>query len=92
MERESLTRQAGFAGILSRLADVVAALIVRGWVENGCGERSGLVQAMRDPTSESGDCCDASGAQEKTGRWRGWPAWQAVRAQCLPDGFSMPPA
>lgn len=49
MERESLQRQAGFAGILSRLADVVAALIVRGWVENGCGKGSGLVQAMRDP-------------------------------------------
>ena len=49
MERESRTRQAGFAGILSRLADVVAALIVRGWVENGCGQSSGLVQAMRDP-------------------------------------------
>ncbi len=49
MERESRTRHAGFAGILSRLADVVAALIVRGWVENGCGQGSGLVQAMRDP-------------------------------------------
>ncbi|MGP2487058.1 cupin domain-containing protein [Pantoea ananatis] len=49
MERESRTRHAGHAGILSRLADVVAALVVRGWVENGCGQSSGLVQAMRDP-------------------------------------------
>ncbi|WP_017347324.1 AraC family transcriptional regulator [Pantoea sp. A4] len=49
MEREACTRHAGSAGILSRLADVVAALIVRGWVENGCGAGSGLVQALRDP-------------------------------------------
>lgn len=49
MERESRTRHAGHAGILSRLADVVAATVVRGWVENGCGQSSGLVQAMRDP-------------------------------------------
>ena len=34
-----MTRQVGFAGILARLADVVAALIVRGWVEAGCGKR-----------------------------------------------------
>ncbi|KAF0857135.1 AraC family transcriptional regulator [Pantoea dispersa] len=49
MERETRQRKAGFAGILSRLADVVAAQIVRGWVENGCGQGSGLVQALRDP-------------------------------------------
>ncbi|CAM8673813.1 cupin domain-containing protein [Kluyvera sp. M-M157-B] len=49
MERESLSRQVGFAGILARLADVVAALIVRGWVEAGCGKASGWVQVLRDP-------------------------------------------
>lgn len=49
MERESMTRQAGFAGILARLADVVAALIVRGWVEAGCGKATGWVQVLRDP-------------------------------------------
>lgn len=49
MERETRQRKAGFASILSRLADVVAAQIVRGWVENGCGQGSGLVQALRDP-------------------------------------------
>ena len=49
MERESLTRQAGYAGILARLADVVAALIVRGWVECGCGNATGWVQVLRDP-------------------------------------------
>ena len=48
MERESLTRQAGYAGILARLADVVAALIVRGWVECGCGNATGWVQVLRD--------------------------------------------
>lgn len=49
MEREAMTRQAGFAGILARLADVVAALIVRGWVEAGCGKANGWLQVLRDP-------------------------------------------
>ncbi|UYA59174.1 Transcriptional regulator, AraC family [Pectobacterium sp. F1-1] len=49
MERESMMRQVGFAGILARLADVVAALIVRRWVEAGCGKATGWVQVLRDP-------------------------------------------
>jgi len=49
MERESCSERAGFAGILARLADVVAAFIVRGWVECGCGDATGWVQALRDP-------------------------------------------
>lgn len=49
MERESLAKRAGFAGILARLADVVSAMIVRGWVECGCGDATGWVQALRDP-------------------------------------------
>lgn len=49
MERESSTERAGYAGILARLADVVAAFIVRGWVECGCGDAMGWVQALRDP-------------------------------------------
>lgn len=49
MEREARDARAGFAGILSRLADVVAALIVRAWVECGCGDATGWVAALRDP-------------------------------------------
>jgi AraC-like DNA-binding protein len=49
MERESCAERAGFAGILARLADVVAACIVRGWVECGCGDASGWVRALHDP-------------------------------------------
>ncbi|KAF1004890.1 MAG: RCS-specific HTH-type transcriptional activator RclR [Luteibacter sp.] len=49
MERESCTKRAGFAGVFSRLADVVAAFIVRAWVECGCGDATGWVQALRDP-------------------------------------------
>ncbi|OVZ58332.1 AraC family transcriptional regulator [Pigmentiphaga sp. NML080357] len=49
MERETCTRRAGFAGILARLADVVSAFIVRGWVECGCGSATGWVEALRDP-------------------------------------------
>lgn len=49
MEREARGERAGFAGILARLADVVSALIVRAWVESGCGDASGWVEALRDP-------------------------------------------
>ncbi len=49
MEREMATERAGTAGILARLADVVAATIVRGWVECGCGDATGWVEALRDP-------------------------------------------
>lgn len=49
MERESCLERAGFAAVLARLADVVAAFIVRGWVECGCGDAAGWVQALRDP-------------------------------------------
>ena len=49
MERESLVLQAGHMGILARLAEVVAALIVRGWVAGGCGGASGWLSALQDP-------------------------------------------
>ncbi|OCC06129.1 AraC family transcriptional regulator [Labrys sp. WJW] len=49
MEREVLTERVGSAGILARLADVVSASIVRGWVECGCGETAGWLDALRDP-------------------------------------------
>lgn len=49
MKREICSGRIGFAGILARLADVVAAMIVRGWVECGCDDASGLVAALRDP-------------------------------------------
>ncbi|QEL12930.1 AraC family transcriptional regulator [Kushneria phosphatilytica] len=49
MAREAKLERAGAAGILSRLADVVAASIVRGWVESGCGDVGGWVEALRDP-------------------------------------------
>ncbi|MEE4079759.1 AraC family transcriptional regulator [Pseudomonas viridiflava] len=49
MERESLTLQPGHIGILARLAEVVAALIVRSWVADGCGSATGWLSALRDP-------------------------------------------
>ncbi|AMQ84355.1 AraC family transcriptional regulator [Pseudomonas sp. 22105] len=49
MEREVSAARVGFAGILARLADVVAAMVVRGWVECACGNASGLIAALRDP-------------------------------------------
>lgn len=38
----------GSAGVLARLTDVIAALIVRGWVECGCDNTSGVITALRD--------------------------------------------
>ncbi|UNK41299.1 AraC family transcriptional regulator [Luteimonas sp. S4-F44] len=49
MQREVCAARIGFSGILARLADAVAAMIVRGWVECGCDNASGLVAALRDP-------------------------------------------
>ncbi len=49
MQREVCSARIGFAGILARLADVVAAMIVRGWIECGCDNSSGLVTALHDP-------------------------------------------
>jgi len=49
MEREACQRRAGFAGILARLAEVVAASIIRGWAECGCGDATGWIEALRDP-------------------------------------------
>lgn len=48
MEREVSAARIGYSGILARLADVVAAMIVQGWVECACGNASGLVAALRD--------------------------------------------
>lgn len=49
MESEVCGRRVGFAGILGRLADVLSAIIVRGWIECGCDGASGVVDALRDP-------------------------------------------
>ncbi len=39
----------GASGILARLADVMAAQIIRSWVEHGCGDAAGWIAAVRDP-------------------------------------------
>ncbi|GBQ80556.1 AraC family transcriptional regulator [Acetobacter malorum DSM 14337] len=49
MEQEARAGRVGDAGILARLADVVMAVIVRGWVECGCGNSSAFVTALREP-------------------------------------------
>ncbi|OKH98158.1 AraC family transcriptional regulator [Streptomyces sp. CB02923] len=49
MKCETCSARVGFAGILARLAEVAAAMIVRGWIECGCDNSSGLVAALRDP-------------------------------------------
>jgi AraC-like DNA-binding protein/mannose-6-phosphate isomerase-like protein (cupin superfamily) len=49
MEREAKAGKAGQAGIMARLAEVVAALIVRGWAASECGNAGGWVAALLDP-------------------------------------------
>lgn len=49
MAREVKLERVGSAGIVARLADVLAAIIIRSWVERGCGDSSGWIAAVRDP-------------------------------------------
>lgn len=49
MERETCTPRAGSVGVMARLADVLAASIVRGWVECGGDNAIGWFEALRDP-------------------------------------------
>ncbi|HEV7260886.1 MAG TPA: AraC family transcriptional regulator [Bosea sp. (in: a-proteobacteria)] len=49
MGREVAMDRVGAGGILARLADVLAATIMRTWVERGCGEAKGWIAAARCP-------------------------------------------
>jgi AraC-like DNA-binding protein len=48
MTSELALDRVGAGGMLTRLADVVAAALIRNWVEKGCGS-AGWVAAARDP-------------------------------------------
>ncbi|KAB0678062.1 AraC family transcriptional regulator [Aureimonas leprariae] len=49
MNAEMCLSRIGAGGILARLADVLAAKIIRAWIEHGCGDATGWIAAMRDP-------------------------------------------
>lgn len=49
MEREASMDRIGAYGILARLADVLAASIIRAWVECGYGNSTGWMAAMQCP-------------------------------------------
>lgn len=49
MAREVAETRIGGGGILARLADVLAANIIRTWVECGCGSSTGWIAAVRSP-------------------------------------------
>jgi len=49
MIAECSLNRVGASGILARLADVMAAQIIRAWVEHGCGSSVGWIAAVRDP-------------------------------------------
>jgi len=49
MEREVSLDRVGSCGILARLADVLAASIIRAWVECGCSDSTGWIAAVQCP-------------------------------------------
>ncbi|MGC4059623.1 MAG: AraC family transcriptional regulator [Aquabacterium sp.] len=49
MEREVARDRIGAHGILARLADVLAASVIRAWVECSCSDASGWIAAVRCP-------------------------------------------
>ncbi len=49
MGREIAANRAGACGMVARLADVVAAQVIRAWVESGCGAETGWLSAIRHP-------------------------------------------
>lgn len=49
MAGEVTMNRAGSGGMLARLADVLAASIIRSWVENSRGDTSGWIAALRNP-------------------------------------------
>jgi AraC-like DNA-binding protein len=50
MEREVSQMRVGACGILARMADVLAATIIRAWVECACSNSTGWIAALRCPT------------------------------------------
>ena len=49
MACEVAMNRVGASGIVARLADVLAAQIIRSWVEHGCGNATGWIAAVRNP-------------------------------------------
>jgi AraC-like DNA-binding protein len=49
MACEVAMNRVGSGGIVARLADVLAAQIIRSWVEHGCGNAVGWIAAVRNP-------------------------------------------
>ncbi|RYG14638.1 MAG: AraC family transcriptional regulator [Burkholderiales bacterium] len=49
MEREAALNRIGACGILARMADVLAASIIRAWVECACSSQEGWIAALRSP-------------------------------------------
>ena len=73
MACEVALNRVGANGIVTRLADVLAAQIIRSWVEHGCGDASGWIAAVRDP--EIGHVLAAIHANPG----RNWPVAELAR-------------
>ena len=70
---KSTMERVGSGGILARLADVLAASIIRSWVERGCGDCDRLDRRGQGPRDRPRAGGDPSRTRAATGRWRRWP-------------------
>lgn len=77
MEQEARVGRIGDAGVLARLADVVMAVIVRGWVECGCGNQNCPVLFL--------PCIVIP---DTTGLWRNWQLKVVFHDRCLQSASS----
>ena len=73
MGREVAMNRVGACGIVARLADVLAAQIIRSWVEHGGEAATGWMAAVRDP--EIGRVLAAIHASPD----RDWPVFELAR-------------
>ena len=73
MGREVAMNRVGACGIVARLADVLAAQIIRSWVEHGGDAATGWMAAVRDP--EIGQVLAAIHAAPH----RDWPVFELAR-------------
>lgn len=99
MEREVALDRIGACGILARLADALAASILRAWVECGCSDATGWIAAVRCPKvgkvvaaihadPERGwtlpELADVMGASRSTFATPSRPRWAKARRSALP--------
>lgn len=84
MADEATSNRAGSGIMLARLADVLAAAIIRSWVENSAGDITGWIAAIKIEMSAA--CWSPFiGSPRGTGPSKRWPARWAPHGPPLPN-------